>query len=184
MNAENETPNIKPCPFCGGRAQPLVAFVACAIECSECEASTGPHDGIGDATVAWNRRALFCQHGALSLAAAQTVIGSQELRLAALAAEREKWQEAVMTLESERAANAVLTDELAAATAERDEARSQRDALGNEVCALEVRVAALEHLLREGGAKNRELTAQRDALADHFAPPAPDKFIEKFNARN
>ena len=73
---------------------------------------------------------------------------------------------------------------LAAATAERDEARSQRDALSNEVCVLEVRVVALEHLLREGSAKNRELTAQRDALADHFAPPAPDKFIEKFNARN
>lgn len=58
-----------------------------------------------------------------ALAAAQVVIKSQGLRLAALTAEREKWQEAVKTLQSECDANAVLTDELAAVTAERDALR-------------------------------------------------------------
>ena len=47
---------LKSCPFCGGQAAPLVSFVAHAIECMACEASTGPRNSLNDAAAAWNKR--------------------------------------------------------------------------------------------------------------------------------
>jgi septal ring factor EnvC (AmiA/AmiB activator) len=63
------------------------------------------------------------------LAAANILINSQGERLATLLAERKEWREAVATLQSERDANAQLTGELAAMTAERDALAAQAKAL-------------------------------------------------------
>lgn len=48
---------LKPCPFCGGRAQMNYAGERKLIICSECLIHTEPYDTYEKAAEAWNRRA-------------------------------------------------------------------------------------------------------------------------------
>jgi Lar family restriction alleviation protein len=60
------TPELKPCPFCGGEAQELTAFTLCPsntwhiVRCAECHVGNGEfeHPTQVEARAAWNRRAV------------------------------------------------------------------------------------------------------------------------------
>lgn len=54
---------LKPCPFCGGKAAKGIPWVATAdrtfwIECSECGAETAAHDNEKSAAEAWDKRVV------------------------------------------------------------------------------------------------------------------------------
>lgn len=51
---------LKPCPFCGGKAEAVVddeTETLLIIQCTECKAQTAGHDFLSSAIYAWNRRA-------------------------------------------------------------------------------------------------------------------------------
>ena len=54
------TDELKPCPFCGGEGVEILDYRErgwlYAIECLDCNASTGPQREKLDAIDAWNRR--------------------------------------------------------------------------------------------------------------------------------
>lgn len=57
MSAAEMREALKPCPFCGGEASKVVTFTgAFWFQCAGCGAQ-GPHKGVGDLEIAWNRRA-------------------------------------------------------------------------------------------------------------------------------
>lgn len=99
---------------------------------------------------------------AKALAAARSVIESQEVRIATLEAVRAQACEAVATLQSERDANAQLTGELAAMTAE-------RDAL---LKAARKTVLALAHIVShsKNGALYEDAYAELNAAIDKVKP--------------
>lgn len=47
---------LKPCPFCGGRAVLSERFQAAKIWCNDCEIHTNPYPGKLSAIAAWNKR--------------------------------------------------------------------------------------------------------------------------------
>lgn len=54
------TPELKPCPFCGGEARAFTAGGAdwaSEVQCRECNASSECHETPEDAAEVWNRRA-------------------------------------------------------------------------------------------------------------------------------
>jgi len=47
---------LKPCPFCGGKAELNSGCIAFYAECVKCKASTKPYDRYSDVIAAWNNR--------------------------------------------------------------------------------------------------------------------------------
>lgn len=57
---EDDKNELKPCPFCGGKAELYASKVADGLRwvtCTECYASGEPCDDTESAIRAWNRRA-------------------------------------------------------------------------------------------------------------------------------
>jgi Lar family restriction alleviation protein len=46
---------LKPCPFCGGKAE-MKGVVVAYVKCSNCKAETGCYEKEDEAAGAWNRR--------------------------------------------------------------------------------------------------------------------------------
>jgi Lar family restriction alleviation protein len=55
MEQDNLVPILKPCPFCGDRAQ-IVRAGTFTVQCPDCGASGPPAPNIERAAVRWNKR--------------------------------------------------------------------------------------------------------------------------------
>lgn len=54
-----KTQKLKPCPFCGGKAE-ITGYLLYKIKCARCRAKL-PQRYEGDAIAVWNRRAPQCE---------------------------------------------------------------------------------------------------------------------------
>lgn len=57
MSEIKKPEELKPCPFCGGKAKCFTVNSATWVFCTDCSAETRAYDTREEAIAAWNRRA-------------------------------------------------------------------------------------------------------------------------------
>lgn len=113
-----------PCPFCGSTN--LDDMHASFVTCRDCGAE-GPYGNPAKQRQAWNTRADHVPDAGKKVAALELSLKAKTEQLSALHKQQDAAREAVASLESERAANAILTAEIEAL---RDQQRQDCEPFG------------------------------------------------------